>query len=243
MRTLIFSALSLLLSYLAFYQNCEAAEGDVYNFYFQKAPGPQTVIQGAPPSEKSLVVTENATAAPAQAAQPAPPASLARVEEKPVEKSADHLKWAIRYGRGIRNYADKWASRWPNGLDRHFDATSLGGSYSLNKYVALDLELLFIKDEMGQETSMPLEPPGVVPYVALQLTPFRLTLFSYDLMDFSFLVGLTENPDFRASRDKVSTFTAFRYALNITSNFAIDARLRMTSADTSEYSSNLTWRF
>lgn len=241
MRTLIFSALALLLSYIAFYQNVEAADGDVYNFYFQKAPGPQTVIQGNAPPEKSLAVKETASGTEVQ--KPAANSSTSIKTDE--NRDPEFYKWAVRAGRGTRYLIAETSYFLDTPVDVGFMGTSIGGSYSINKYVAWDLELLFPEKQTtyywrnGQQVES--NRPSIVPYVAVQITPVSLTVFSYDLMDFSFLIGIAPTPFIGSSA--LHTFGGFRYAINFSKKFAFEARVRSAGSDISEMSTNLTWRF
>lgn len=250
-----FWTIRLLLAITLFRQEAFAVEGDVYNFYFQKAPGPTTVIQGGGKPENSVQVREtpngveviqpNKETAPAPA-QPIAPAP-AVTAEKEKEKEPDLKKWAFRVGLETKSQDLDDGSYDYYGYPKSLNAsgTAVGATYAFNKYLALDATVLF-----ASSVSTSYDTPssrraarGVYPFVGLEFTPIRIVLFNYDLLDFSLMAGFTTR-GLSTSAQETDFYRGVKFGINLSSNFTVQALARFSGSNNSgEGGMNVVWRF
>lgn len=257
------------------------ADSDVYNFYFQKAPGPQTVIQGGPQQPASVTVQDGQLkqVAPPQAPVQGPASSGESVAAK-MEKPADaesFYKWALALGYGHRGGGN--LNSWSTG------GLNIAGNYRFNKYVSLDASLLFpnkgstfsrsgsssapSNSERAPQQRAPQQdcvrpqdcagfrsanlayspyeqesrvaPASIYPSFGVRVTPVRINVFSWDLMEFSLLGGVTysDDPD-----NRLSHYAGIRYGINIGKNFAIEFEGKAIPQGSGfQSASNLAWSF
>lgn len=196
---------------------------DVYNFYFQKAPGPQTVEQGGNntagvPADTPVTATIEPGAAEATLTTTPPPlAAKAAIKE--------YREWAIYAGMGSSEDPTQRSGR-----------TIIGGEYYFSKWWGLNAQfLLGRRDNMNTSSDMP------SPEVAIggQITPIRLTFFDWELIDFSILGGVMtarEGSTFTYydggynyqsdSRLTLVPYIGIGLGLNFTKNIALLAQFR-----------------
>ncbi len=235
-------AISLLIASSAF-----ATDGDVYNFYFQKAPGPQTVIQSGAKRDNSdqLRETPNGveaipstkTGEPTTSLKAPPPAIESKKPEEP-----DYKKWSVRFGSEVRT-----VDLPPDDIDGRNNyvvgsGSSVGGTYAFNKFLALDASILFAKAKTLSGASLRPSADAIIPYFGLELTPIRVALFNYNLMDFAFIAGVTAKG--LDSSGAASHYTGIRFSLNFSSNFAFQTIARFTpESEIGEGGAHFAWRF
>ncbi len=236
----------VMLATLLFRQEAFAEAGDVYNFYFQKAPGPTTVIQGGGKPENNVQVRETPNGVeviqPTKPAEPASTLKTAPLAEPKKEEEPDYKKWSVRFGSEVKTM-DIAPDYW-NGPNNTASAggTTVGGTYSFNKYLAVDASVLFAKTMAVSNSYTRNRTDAVIPYFGLELTPIRLVLFNYDLMDFAIIAGVTSKG--LGSPTEASHYTGVRFTLNISSNFAVQAVGRFTpESEAGEGGAHFAWKF
>lgn len=230
------------------------ADDDVYNFYFQKAPGPTTVIQGG--SEKTLEkslgkpLPPDAMANPAVIANPAisspatiasPPsakvdgASQAAVAQEPMPKM--YIKnWEVNFGSSVvADHAGKWKGE------------SLGLQYNLNQYFGLQGGLTRTSQAENRQyaPSTNWQDPFDI-YLGGVLTPITIHAFSHSLISLSglggFMTGRTRiwsDWESQGSRDSKGNgqnretrgYVGAQVALNFADSFALLGQVRVRTDD------------
>jgi hypothetical protein len=157
---------------------------DVYNFYFQKAPGPSTVYQsgGATPT-----VNQNGTPAPG-VAPTADGQTLAKVDGAKTEDDKSFSHWEIFLGKnsfspGITEFGDENGGASPSNGE-----WILGFQYNFSKTFGLGLQIL---QPSGQSIVFT-GPMSTLDYTGeIVFTPFHMNVASFDVMDFGFTGGFT----------------------------------------------------
>lgn len=215
------------------------AEGDVYNFYFQKAPGPQTVYQG---SQNSSIVAPSESRAPEKGSSGlTPPQSL--ISQVPSETSAANPGgWAFQFGLTQRETR--------SGIIR--TGPTLGLTKGFNRHLGLDLSLMLATSFSDEQTHaiydanwqlVAANSNKIFPSLALALTPFNFSSSGRDAVEFALLVGAmagsTEidihHP--RALQKKPSHFVGFagaRFIVHISKTVGLQASARFNNADQGE---------
>jgi hypothetical protein len=201
---------------------------DVYNFYFQKAPGPQTVIQGGSGQKSSDLPLQNhineneksVISAPAENALASN--SVATKVSTPSEATAETKKWEIQAARAmVADPVDSWMGY------------SLGARYNFNRYLGADLTLVNASDAThgyfneSQNSSW----DGTVGVV---LTPIYINTFGYDLMQVSVLGGvmsMRDPVDNEINKRGFKPYWGIGVALNFTRNVAMNFEAKMLSDD------------
>jgi hypothetical protein len=158
---------------------------DIYNFYFQKAPGPQTVIQGGGPNPAPN------PAAPAALPPPGTPEAIAATsppaaaqgqsvaKTAPPVESEDHIRgWNINLGAA--GIIDKQGSH---------RGVNLGTSFDFNRYVAVEGQLYYASPSDGSYPKDSSSWSNLDGSIGLVLTPIRINAFGWDLFDVSLLGG------------------------------------------------------
>lgn len=221
--------------------------GDVYNFYFQKAPGPQTVIQGGARPENSVQVRETPDGMQViQNTNPTPaapvPTTTAAAEKKQAEE--DFKKWAFRLGFESRSQDSGGYDEWGTAYQWSASGTSIGASYSFNKYIALDGSVLFTSRVYNSEDPrLSFNYRQIYPYLGIEFTPLRFVLFNYDLLDISFIGGITSH-SLNHESNRADFYRGFKLTINVSSNFALGMMGRFTGENQSgEGGLSLAWRF
>lgn len=235
---------------------------DVYNFYFQKAPGPVTVNQGtsansAPspqvvpptPATTSLSNTPNPTAltsletAPTSttlAPQPATLSAVAKLPELTPQKPSDY-KWQVFLGSALvsEHGPEFYGLNWPR---QRYSGVAIGGKYSFSRYFGLDGGIVTRTGSEG----------GRIDYTNFNLgasvTPIHLQLFGFEMFEFSFLAGVLTTTDYMGVEGRFSrtlrTYTGVETTINLSNRFAFTSRYKMF--DETKYGHGmfgLTYRF
>lgn len=237
---------SLVFVTLFTFQGHAEAEGDVYNFYFQKAPGPQTVIQGgaapAVPSVESKGPETTPTSPPPNPGlvQSTTAALGERVPDSKIEK-----KWILRLARTYHNDSFSEGS----GDDRVFvdrigEGTGLYLGYSLNRFVAfeagLDSSHFLVETSSAHDTQRSESQSTILfPSLSVVLTPVRMNVFGYDLLEYSAIAGVSRSIDGASN-----SYFGLRMGLNLTSDLALESRwLNASGAGINEAQLGLAWKF
>jgi len=197
----ILISLFFVTAWIAMSDSCFAQ--DVYNFYFQKAKGPATVIQGGPDGKGQTVKsTDDDDAADMQALEDkvngdgkpsrdkskmlAGTSSATAVE---AEKPLKH--WAVLFGLGLVSNANPPSYSSPymsystaNGREEN-GRFAMGVEYSFNKYFGMEGEAL----AHFSDSSVYGDSSHFDGAIGAMVTPFDLRLFGYNVLDVSILAG------------------------------------------------------
>lgn len=189
---------------LVFAQQAQSSGNDVYNFYFQKAPGPQTVIQGgAPPAQTSPAAQPHVSAeGDAVAQQQTSPAS-SNAAPSPATSSAgsDLKKWEISVGLANQAYFESRIHQ----ETKHFgdkNGIGLGARYHFSRYFAAEVGVAYtpkIASSYNEESpsqniykNFELEKmPQFNGHAGIKLTPIHVDLFGHDLIEMGASFGAT----------------------------------------------------
>ena len=200
---------------------------DVYNFYFQKAAGPHTVIQGGGQNPDTVIKDDGSvvSAAAIPAATPTPAASSGQsVAAVPTPApAAPKLKhWEVIAGAGV--VADETG---------RYRGETLGVNYNFNKYVGVGASLIHApeavnsgNDGLGFSRDHSLDwGAGVT------ITPVHIELFGWDTIDIGLLAGFmsaTHRSELTgADERRVITYLGPRFTLNFSENVATVWDLRL----------------
>ena len=160
----------------------EAAAQDVYNFYFQKAPG--GVVTPAPavtPQPQQAPMPASPIAAPAAA----PTAQTSVITTATTEEKPKFYNWSIQLLRA--DVADSYSDMNRSVRER----LGLQVGYRLNKYVGAELGSSFgsmytsWKGATGRDVS-----DSFVPFVGARVNPFHLNIFGAEMLEFFVLGGM-----------------------------------------------------
>lgn len=169
---------------------------DVYNFYFQKAPGVSTVIQSgnAPqPVNPEDKIKEEQSSSPTKHLIPPPQQTLSTKSEVASNSPAPRERnWRIGLGMAQVNDAlSTWSGTsieegkaWNS--DRQFSAQqryALSIQYILNRYLAFDFDSAIgsRKGDWQGETGRKLTD-SFTPSLALSVIPLHLNFFGYETL-------------------------------------------------------------
>lgn len=183
---------------------CVSAD-DVYNFYFQKAPGPTTVIQGG--------------------AQPPPPVATEKaqsvaVTEKANDRANDYKKWEVMGGYGT--VSDQ--------VDR-FRGFGLSANYNFDKYVGLSAGIIYAKDAVNKYYEVESARSPLDFSLGLVITPVRIRVVGFDLLDIGFLLGVMSQTsiDGGGPYQEVTFYTGPRLVLNFNESVGFAADFKLTN--------------
>ena len=157
---------------------------DVYNFYFQKAPGPSSVTQGgtASPVLSNGPLPPNAAVTVDPAGQ-----TLAKFEQAKV-LPPEYYPWELNLGIGYL-YPGSYAAT------SDVKGWTIGVKYNLSKFFALNFNL--IKLDVSY-ISVPNNLEGELDKIdfafGFVFTPFRLQLFNHQLLDIGIAGGYMSVP-------------------------------------------------
>ena len=207
-----------------------AGGDDVYNFYFQKAPGPVTVNQGGPakasPTEKAAAPTSGEESdgddVESSAPTPTPPksgASSIAVAPPPPQKPG-HYKWQLTLGR----------SQVVQGIDQpgyhrhaHYNAYGAAAKYSFNRYVGIDAGLIISSN--GGQISL---GDAFQANAGVSIIPLHLQLFGFELLEVGILAGfLTASVGPNPSDRAVKAYTGIETNINFSEQLALTTRYKM----------------
>lgn len=176
---------------------------DVYNFYFQKAPGPKTVIQGGLPPAKSAeslekelgkdqdIVIQNGekvTPPETKAAVAAPVAGL-KTEIPSASDFKDSPKWSVGAGIGLvwDGYSSKKLEEAIDGQRRY----SLIAQFHYNKYLTFDAAAAFVTDASSWKAVTGSNwSDSIVPAVGATVTPIHFDFFGYETFRIGAMAGI-----------------------------------------------------
>jgi hypothetical protein len=165
----------------------EAQNNDVYNFYFQKGPAPQQVIQSGggqaaaqPPAAPQPIPTQ---------VQPAvdPPASnvvMAKTQPEPEKPLHDFKRIDLMFG------GSRLSDELGTGL-----AYTFGAQYNFLRYLGVRAQGEFLDTSTAKYNVRPVdENDGSTKYggqAALVFTPLHLELLGHQMLKVSALAGVT----------------------------------------------------
>lgn len=199
---------------LAFFTFRVASAEDVYNFYFQKGSGPETVIQGAPGDSGQKVVKKKKKPAVAAAETDEVEDDDEQYDDKDlpasrsqyVAESADPQrgekgrKWTLRAGVGAVGYTGSGLNPdyvysqdgYYNSYDPYQSNSGIGtfvvgANYHWNRYLDMDIELQFMDDEQTKTSNFrgPVEASW-----GLGVTPLHLNLFGRETIRLGAVAGV-----------------------------------------------------
>jgi hypothetical protein len=192
---------------------------DVYNFYFQKAPGPTTVIQGGgqPPKaakndddaedeDKADTVHQDGVKS-----SPAPEtnqnSTKAETALKPEEKKS-FSRWRFMlgkasYGGGSPEFND---GTYYSGTPYQSGEWVLGVQFNIWKSLGIDLRLL---QPVGQALTGGAGMGRQIGSAGLDFSPFHIRIAGYELLDLGFTAGYTG-----VSTQDVNTLSYCQYGYN-----------------------------
>jgi hypothetical protein len=197
-----------------------ASADDVYNFYFQKSPGSQTVIQGGNPSE---------TRPPGESIETSHASSTA--SERPVE-SESRKKWSLGFGPAM--VADAQAV---------WDGFGLSVGYDVSRLFGFDIGV--IRAEYSRRPDVIISENGYSDFNAFDVsagasfTPIRMGS-RFDIITASLLSGILSvrqegwgsgaGPQGRWGKFYVGAGAS----LNFTQSIGIQGQFKVVSDDTSQ---------
>jgi len=188
---------------------------DVYNFYFQKAPGPVTVNQGGGspatpltsplPGSQALVSTTPVAGSSPVSASPAPTpvadqtpsnsGALKTEVEKQKTNEVEFRHWQLTFGRASFTSAPgefSGAANTQTGESVPSQSVingqwALGAEYKFSRYFSLQANILLIQDRQIGLSNM--DYGG-----GIAVTPFHVDLFGWSFLNISFLGGYMSVP-------------------------------------------------
>jgi hypothetical protein len=238
--SLVFLAAVFSYTIIVFAQQTQNSGNDVYNFYFQKAPGPQTVIQGGaqpaqvptpvpppqptPPTLSDTFVQQQAVPTNSNAASTNPTAS----------EVSDFKRWEVTFGwadqmyyKTIQSDGTKMKSLGARtgvgvgirrNINRYF-AVEGGLSYTPNDSEELIVHSRELKDDnLGAI-------PNLSGFAGAVVTPLKLNLFGHEFIELSAIGGAmtyNEPHDVKGSATNVAGYLGPRLALNLSNDFGLE---------------------
>jgi hypothetical protein len=206
-----------------------AQGNDVYNFYFQKAPGPQTVIQGGGQAQQpsSVVVKDGEvvqnTSSQSQVPAVPPATSSQNVTSVPTAEELANAKktWEVFGGVGLVG----------EGFDQH-RGYSLGANYNFSKYFGVGVaatyapETLVLGSGYSSYTRERVGSPwdGAIEAIVM---PLHIQLFGYDFLE----LGVVGGAMTVQSNKQLHGFWGPRIGININPNFGLIGEWRTTGQD------------
>jgi hypothetical protein len=204
---------------------------DVYNFYFQKAPGPQTVIQGGgQPSAPNATSGGVPSTAPASALAPQSPGNTTAATTSSAPATTDTNQNTTKVAAPAPTEEERKWSRWEIsltkasfnsspaelsvGTDGSYAQPYSGGEWDLG--VQLNIwSALGIEGRVSQAAGMAISPSGLntVGYTGgIVVTPFRLNAFNFHFLDIAFLAGYSSFLSSSTYYDTTSTYSYTSYS-------------------------------
>lgn len=219
-----------------------AMSDDVYNFYFQKSPGTNTVIQNGAgqtvtPQTSVNTTTETSVVIPASSTIPSVPSATTAIAAvtPPAQEKTSFWKFSAGYGTND----DDTIAR---------SGYVVGVGYNFNKYFGVGLTALIANNsdsEYHQTTDIDKYDLGVV------VTPLSINAFGFDALQVSLLGGITSyrhyywmpaststTPTTPASFDEYgsmesdveyTTYLGLGVSLNFTKNFGVEVFSKTSS--------------
>ena len=192
---------------------------DVYNFYFQKGSGPETVIQGAPgnPGQKVVkkkkkkkaekeVIAESDEEEEDEVVEQFDdndmPVNRSEYAAKPerIERGEKGRRWTLRAGIGaVGSYqsneeaiGDPSTSGAGVGYSSGISSFVLGGNYHISRYFDVDGEIHFKDREEAEFSRFTSEVEGSI---GIGVTPFHLSLFGKETIRIGAVGGIMSNTE------------------------------------------------
>ncbi len=198
---------------------------DVYNFYFQKAPGPTTVIQGG--AQKTEAQTVEPIPSQPVAAPIKEESAVATSAPAPiVEKKSEFKNWELAAGYAL--VADE--------IDQ-FKGWGIAVNYNFNRYLGLGAGFVHANDE---EFNHYKDNAGRTPFdfhIGAIVTPIHMQLFGYSFLELGLTAGFMTQAKLE-SKGVVRTTPGYigpRIAINFTQNFGLIADIRTIPINGARY--------
>lgn len=238
-RVLFFMYLGILALLFVSVTATSEAQGDVYNFYFQKAPGPQTVIQGGGSASGSAQPLSQDSAA----------ASTHAVEVREAITSLPEVnfkKWDLMAGTALAK-----------GSAGEYRGFGIVGTYNFNKYVGLSVGVIHAR-EPNLETSVVTQRRSDFDFSGgVTLSPVHIEIFGAHALELGVVSGFMTTSEYEYGRAygdgsydiketrRVVTYIGPKMALNLGSSFGFVAEWRHHTPryDTTHAQVGLRYRF
>ena len=219
---------------------------DTYNFYFQKAPGPQTVIQGGASSGQTASATGGATTDnPTTGA--AAPSTATSVPTAPEVKPRDYYPWSLTLG--YANLSD---------ASGHYTGIDVSGAHNFSKFWAIEGGLLIAStngnggDPLGGEVRrrgldiFDLHAGGLV-------IPVHIKFFDSTVIEWGLGLGLqtldssSSSPSYAnvgsvAVKKNLVTYVASHFAVNLADELSFISEIRASGTLQAGYA-GMRYRF
>lgn len=216
-----------------------ALTDDVYNFYFQKSPGTNTVIQngaGQTVTPQQLPATVETPVATPSASTPPPTTTATVAVTPPAQEKTSFWKFSAGYGAND----DVSISR---------SGYVVGVGYNFNKYFGIGATTL-ITNNSGSEYH---ETSNINKYdLGFVVSPLSMNAFGFDVLQVSLLGGITSYRSYSQvvgnttsvpsenssafsesgsgdSNDKHTAYLGLGLTLNFTKNFGIEVFSKTSS--------------
>lgn len=228
MKKIIFILVTVLFSNFVFAE-------DVYNFYFQKSPGSNTVIQS------SLGQTVNPASTQVQGPAPTTTAPVAVVGPTASETKS-HWKFSVGHGHSIDSFVD-------------VTGALVGIGYNFNKYFGLNASYLMKNNAMGIQWPTFGEPSLDTADIGLHVTPISLNAFDFDLFEISILGGLASIRQIEKQWDKdgygytgvaslhYKPYFGVGVEINFTKNFGLELFNKLQTEDINSEDNPISFNF
>lgn len=195
---------------------------DVYNFYFQKTPGTNEVIQNG----SGQTVNPPATTVPVAAVTP------------PSSGRKSHWKFTVGYGHDSDSFAD-------------VTGAMINVGYNFNKYFGLNTSYLK-KNAVVNSYWIAAGQPSLDKFdIGFHVTPLTLNAFGVDLFEISFLGGMASvhhieqpvgNGGGVVARD-YKPYLGLGFNINFTKNFGLEFFNKFQADDLSSNGEGNPYRF
>lgn len=238
------AVLAITFTAIAVFAQQYSSGNDTYNFYFQKAPGPATVIQGSgaqqPPPTNVIKEGEVVQTAPtavsnpvAQSLTPAPTAT---------EQANAAKKWSIYggYGSIVSNPS---SHQYINARGYSFGLT-----YNVSKYFGAGVSATYagnveFTNALSKKRTSPWDTSAQI-----VVTPIHMQLFGYDFISIGAVGGvMTAANDLEYKSDNeieekkhVVAFLGPRVTMNINPTVGVIGEWRFQAGDSLEKNSQFT---
>lgn len=165
--------------------------GDVYNFYFQKAPGPVNINQGSAGQASAGTPPAAVVSNPESSQQPS--AQVQATAPSAATAPPGFKRWTLNLG---------WASGGLGNEEKgksSYSGAGIGFGYNVNRYVGLygtvsyaDTVAFENKAAYGGHESYKRKNP-IDGSIGIQVMPVHINTFGYDLFEFGFVAGAMTN--------------------------------------------------
>lgn len=211
--------------------HASTAGNDVYNFYFQKAPGPVTVVQGGgntPPVDSQPEQKGSPNNGPQANSNEAQSAT----KNTPAIELKDLKRWEFTVGQGQAGYL------YEDGIGRHSMGTNAGlglqARYNANRYFSFDALALvtgakgYVAEENNSARQAYFDEKKSDANIfnisaGAAFTPIRLNILGHDLFELGIVGGLTTVQYYFGDtpRTMVGVYLGPRFAINFSDHVAL----------------------